>query len=200
MRKIDGNNVELTLGNNSTVVVNSNVYQLYQDPAIAEGFRRVTNPLRQAEIDRIVVKQDGSEQVAIDKGEAKYFETDTFALEAATSPMEGEHEAVLIVSKVSFVEGTTWTFIENGATLTAKIEDPEFWINVHRNDLRFGEGDSLRVLLHWKVVQNRARKLVPKNTILKVHKVLPRARNVQLSLEDSLERPARRFRTDDDDA
>ena len=114
-----------------------------------------------------------------------------------------QHEAVLIVSKLSFVEGTTWTFIQNGATLTARIEDPEFWANVHKNNLRFGEGDRLRVLLHWKVVQNRRRKLVPKNTIPKVYEVM--AHPVQLALDTGKDNeiritqlPAvRKVRTDD---
>ncbi len=183
IKKVDGNNVELTLGDNNKVIVNNNVFQLSRDPVIIEGLRRVTNPLRQAEIDRITIKHEGGEQVAIEKSDAGYFEAEPLQLQSDNSPMEGQRECVLIVSKLSFVEGTTWSFIESGATLTARIEDPEFWAKVHQTNLRFGEGDRLRVLLRWEVVQTRSKKLVPKNTILKVYEVLPRP--VQLRLDDS---------------
>lgn len=178
--RVDGNNVSLKMGDNNNIVVNSIAFQLSQDSGIAEGFRRVTSPLRSADIDRIIVKQDGIQQITIEKQEAKYFEGEPLALNAGSSPTEGQHETVLIVSKLSFVEGTTWSFIQNAATLTAKIEDPEFWTNVHKNNLRFGEGDRLRVLLHWKIVQSRSGKLVPRNTISKVYEVM--AQPVQLSL------------------
>ena len=158
-KKIDGNNVELTFGDNNKVVVNNNVFHLSRDPVIAEGLQRVTNPLRQAEIERIVLKYEGKEQVAIEKPEATYFEAASLQLEAGNSPMEGQKETVLIVSKVSFVEGTTWTLIEEGATLTAKIEDPEFWAKVHQTNLRFGEGDRLRCFYIGKSYKPETRSL-----------------------------------------
>jgi hypothetical protein len=155
------------------VIVNNNVFQLSRDPVIIAGLKRVTNPLRQAEIDRITIKHEGGEEVAIEKSEAGYFEAEFLQLQSGRSPMEGQSETILIVAKLSFIEGTTWSFIQNGATLTAKIEDPEFWAKVHQANLRFGEGDRLRVLLRWEVVRTRSGKLVPKNTILKVYDVLP---------------------------
>lgn len=82
-----------------------------------------------------MTKQDGAEQNAIGKGEAEYFEPEPLALEAESSPMEGHRETVLIVSKVSFVEGTTWHFIEKGATVVAKIEDEDFWKRVQQHNL-----------------------------------------------------------------
>jgi hypothetical protein len=197
--KVDGNNVTLKVGDNNNIVVNNIAFQLSQDSVIAEGFRRVTSPLRSADIDRIIIRQDDKQQVTIEKQEAAYFEGEPLALEAESSPLEGKDETVLIVSKLSFVEGTTWSFIQNGSTLNAKIEDPEFWANVHKNNLRFGEGDRLRVSLHWKIVKNRSGKLFPRNTILKVYEVI--AQPVQLFLSEGkdktgvpLEPKGRKFR------
>ena len=49
-----------------------------------------------------------SEQTTIEKSEAEYFESGpSLDLESDSSPMEGQREAVLIVSKLAFVEGTT---------------------------------------------------------------------------------------------
>jgi hypothetical protein len=192
-KKVDGNNVELTLGDGNKVVVNNNVFHLHNDPIIVNGFERLTTSLRRAEVDRIIVKHGASEPVVIEKPEAEYFEATRFQLETENET-GGQQETILIVSRVSFVEGTTWSFIENGATLNAKIEDPEFWAQVHHNNLRFGEGDRLRVLLHWKVVQIRSKKLVPKNTILKVYEVLPRP--TQLQLPEVARTSRRKFKLD----
>ncbi len=175
-----GNNVEVTLGQNKKTVA-SVVYNLYGDSAIRAALGRVTSPLRQAAIDRISVKQDGLEQAVIEKSEAEYFEPEPLQLESDSSRMEGQRETVLIVSKLSFVEGTMWSFIEKGATLVAKIEDEDFWEKVHQHKFTFGEGDRLRVLLHWKVVQDRRNKLVPKNAILKVYEVVERPMQMRLN-------------------
>jgi len=152
-----GNNTEITLGQNKKTV-NNIVFNLLGDEVVRVALGQLTSPLRQAAIDRITVRQDGTEQATIEKSEAGYFESEPLELESANSDVEGQHETVLIVSKLSFVESSTWTFLEKGATLVAKIEDEDFWQQVHRHKVTFGEGDRLRVLLHWKVVQKPSRK------------------------------------------
>ncbi len=193
-----GNNTEITFGQNKKTVTNV-VYNLYGDEIIRMALGRLTSPLRQAAIDRIAIKQDGAEQTAIEKPEAGYFEPEPLELKADSSEMEGQRETVLIVSKLSFVEGSTWTFLEKGATVVAKIEDGDFWQQVHQHKVTFGEGDRLRVLLYWKVVQTRSRKLVPKNTIQKVYEVLPRPMQMRLDgkKDDEInmsDRPRPKFR------
>ncbi len=166
-----GNNVELTLGQ-SKKTVSKVVLNLYGDSAIRSALGRVTGSLREAGINRISIRQDGAEQAAFDKAEAEYFEPEPLQLESGESPTEGTRETVLIVSKLSFVEGTTWTFFERGATVVAKIEDEEFWSKVHQHKVTFGEGDQLRVILSWHVTPNKSKKLVAKNTITKVKEVM----------------------------
>jgi hypothetical protein len=173
-----GNNVEMTLGQNKKTV-SSVVNNFYGDSAIRAALSHIVEPLRQSGIDRISVKQNGSEQVAFEKEEAPYFEAELLQMESERSPMEGERDAVLIVSKLSFTEGSTWTFIEQGATVVAKIEDEEFWGKVHEHRVTFGEGDRLRVHLRWEVVEKK-NKLTPKNTIIRVHELLMRPRQKRL--------------------
>jgi hypothetical protein len=62
------------------------IFNMYSDPGIRDGLGRLTNPLRHAQIDRIVVKQDGEEQTAIEKSEAEYFETEPLPEESADTP------------------------------------------------------------------------------------------------------------------
>jgi len=197
--QVGDNNTEITLGQNKKTV-NNVVYNLYGDVAIRSALERLTSPLRNAAIDRIAVSQDGEEQAVIEKSEAEYFEPEPLELSSDSSEMEGQRETVLIVSKLSFVEGSTWTFLEKGGTVVARIEDEGFWKQVHQHNVTFGEGDRLRVLLHWKVVQARSKKLVPKNTIEKVYEVLERP--VQMRLggkkdDEIVSPPIRSIRFDD---
>jgi hypothetical protein len=64
-----GNNTEITFGQNKKTV-NNVINQFYGDSAIRAAFGHATQPLRQAGIDRISVKQAGVEQVAFEKEEA----------------------------------------------------------------------------------------------------------------------------------
>jgi cystathionine beta-lyase/cystathionine gamma-synthase len=173
-----GNNIEVTLGQDKKKVTNV-TYNLYGDSAIKAGLERLTNPLRQAAIDRIAVKQDGKEQTAIEKSDAGYFEAGMFELEANDATLEGQRDAVLIVSKLSFTEKSTWTFLERGATVVAKIDDAEFWDNVHQHKVTFGEGDRLRVRMFWTTVRKR-NGLTAKNTIIKVYEVIVGQKQMRL--------------------
>jgi hypothetical protein len=173
-----GNSVEITFGPNKKSVTNV-TYNLYGDSAIKAGLERLTNPLRQAAIDRITVRQDGKEQTAIAKSDAPYFEAGPFELESADAPLEGERDAVLIVSKLAFTEKSTWTFLERGATVIAKIEDRHFWEEVHQHKVTFGEGDRLRVRLFWTTMRKR-NSLTAKNTIIKVHEVIAGEKQLRL--------------------
>ena len=176
--QVEGNNVEVTLGD-SKKIVNNFTFNLSNDPAIRSGLARITSPLRQAGIDRISVQQEGAEQTAIEKSEAEYFEPAPLDSESDETALEGQRRAVLTVSKLSFTEGSTWTFLERGAIVVAKIEDDEFWQKVHEHKVTFGEGDQLRVHLNWATVRKRT-KLTAKNTIVKVLEVLVRPRQMRL--------------------
>jgi predicted metalloprotease len=111
--------------------------------------------------------------------------------------MHGERDAVLIVSKLAFKEGSMWTFFEQGGTVVAKIEDEEFWRDVHQRAVTFGEGDRLKVHLHWEVIEKKG-KLTPRNKILKVYQVLERPKQMQLDggKDDEITKdpPSRRIR------
>jgi hypothetical protein len=191
-----GNNTEITFGPNKKTV-NNTVVKLYGDSAIRAAFGHATEPLRQPGIDRISVKQDGTEQVSFEKEEAPIFEAEPLQLEGDPPPTEGERDAVLIVSKLSFKEGSRWTFFEQGGTVVAKIEDKEFWQKVHKHDVTFGEGDSLKVRLHWQVIEKDNR-LMQKNKILRVHQVLEKPKQMRLDggKDDDVmpEGPGRKFR------
>ncbi len=175
---IDSKHVEITFGQNKKTVTTINL-ALYGDSAIREGLEKLTGPLRQEDIERISLKHDGAEQNTIEKPEAPYFQ-ESYELTEELTATEGERDAVLIVSKLSFKEDTTWSFFEQGATVTAKIVDENFWDNVHKGQIKFGEGDMLRVRLRWKI-EGKPR-LVQRNVIIKVYEVMERERQLRFEL------------------
>ncbi len=194
-----GNNTEVTIGDNKKTVTNV-VYNLYGDSAIRAAFGQATEPLRREGFNRIAVKQDNTEQVAIEKQEAEYFEPEPWELESDGTPTEGERDAVLIVSKIAFKEGSTWSFFEQGGTVVAKIEDEQFWRKVHDHVIKFGEGDRLKVRLHWKVEEKNG-KLKQRNRIIKVYQVFDRPKQMRLDggKDDGGKppRPIRKIRLDE---
>jgi hypothetical protein len=119
------------------------------------------------------------EQVAFSKDEAVYFEPEPLQLEPDGTPTEGERDSVLIVSKIAFSEKSAWSFFEQGGTVVAKIEDQEFWQKVHNHSISFGEGDRLKVRLHWKV-EEQSGKLKQNNRIIRVYQVLARPKQMRL--------------------
>jgi len=172
-----GGDVEITYGQNKKMVSNV-VYHLYGDSAIRLGLTQLTGPVRTAGVDRISVKEDGIERMSIERAEAAYFVPEVSMLNMEEQAMYGERETVLVVSKLSFTEKSTWTFFERGATVTARIEDEEFWRSVHEHNVTFGEGDRIRVKIAWSI--EKRNKLVQKNTIKKVYEVLPHLKQYRL--------------------
>ena len=115
--------------------VSSVVYNLYGDSAIRAALGQAIEPLRLEGFDRMAVRQDNQEQMAIEKQEAESFGTDTWELEPASTPTQGERDALLIVSKFAFTEKSSWSFFDEGATVVATIEDEAFWQRVHDHEI-----------------------------------------------------------------
>ena len=175
-----GGQVEVKSGSEIRTV-NINIVNLYGDAAIRDGLDKLTKPLREADIERITVKGDNEEQAVFERGEAEIFKAEPLQLESASAePMQGEREAVLLVSKLSFKEGVAWTFFERGATVVAKIEDEQFWEKVHKHELVFGEGDLLRVRLSWEIQEKSNGQFKQKNTILSVIEKVERPKQLRL--------------------
>ena len=185
-----GESTELTLGVNRKIVTN-NVYNLYGDEAIRQGMAKFAGTLAAEPLERISMLVDGVEQASIDKSEIEYFSPEALAADSGSQLLHGQRDAVLTLAKLAFNEKSNWTFFEQGATVVAKITDADFWNKVHSRTVTFGEGDTLVVSLTWNV--EKKTRLVQRNTILKVLRVIPRPQ--QLSLPPVF-RQGRKFRVD----
>lgn len=178
--------VELTIGQNKKQITN-NVYNFYGDSAIRQGMERLTEPLRKTDVERIAMKAGGLEQSSIERSDASYFESKEPPLElTAEIPTFGERDADLIVTRLSFTERNKWTFIEKGATLSARIDDEDFWSKVHQREVAFSEGQRLRVRLAWNVIERNG-KLISDNVIKKVYDVLAPPSQLHLDPAEELD-------------
>jgi hypothetical protein len=75
-------------------------------------------------------------------------------------------------------------------------EDEDFWEQVHKHEVTFGEGDLLRVRLTWKI-QEKHHELKQKNIIVKVLEKLERPKQMRLDGkkdDEILLRDFRKFR------
>lgn len=187
-----GESVEITFGENKKVVTNQ-VFNLYGDEAIRQGLSKFAVPLADRALDRISISQGGVERASLEKAEVEYFAPEAVGVAPDPPPLNGERQAALTVSKLSFIESSNWTFFEQGSTVVAKIEDPEFWNKVHDRTVTFGEGDTLVVDLIWRIEQKA--RLVQRNTIRKVLRVIPRPQ--QLTLQSQTPRKASRHFRDE---
>ncbi|MGE5110554.1 MAG: hypothetical protein ACM3JB_06845 [Acidobacteriaceae bacterium] len=153
-------------------------YYLYGDEVIRKAMASGTSALALPGIDSISFRHGGMEPETIVKEEAPYFKADELELTGDES-LSGERDAVLTISKLSFKEGTKWSFYDEGAMLSATIEDADFFRDVHERKIRFADGDRLQVHLKWELIEKNGR-FVAENIITKVHRVVPRKRQQRL--------------------
>ena len=78
----------------------------------------------------ISFQHHSDDAVVLSKEDVQSFKVNDFALEEET-PLRGERDAVITISKLSFKEGTKWSFFENGSSFTARIDDEDFFKEVH---------------------------------------------------------------------
>jgi len=161
--------------------VNHITFNMYGDETIRKALRNGTAALEYPGIESITFKHKDAEPETIKKDEVPYFQTDDLEL-TEDEAHSGERDAVLTISKLSFKEGTKWSFIEGGSWLNAKIKDEQFFRDIHDRKVKFADGDRLRVHLKWELLTKGTR-LVPENVITKVHGILPKKRQMRLDGE-----------------
>lgn len=170
--------IEVTIGSKKKEVSHTTI-NLLGDSAIRTALASGADIFSQPGIDRLIFKHKDTEPSVIEKDEAKYFQTEPIELTPYSLPDEGERDAVLMISKLSFKEGTKWSFLESGAHIIAEIQDGTFFEKIHDRKVKFADGDRLQVRLRWKHIK-KGQRLGAENVITKVYKILPRPRQLKL--------------------
>ena len=141
----NGDNVNIVLGD-QRIVVNKNTYNLYLDGDARRAASQIVAPLNTQGIEKLEIKR-GDEIETVTKEQATAFAyTDT----ESEQLIDSVADAWLSIISLSFNPEHKWRFSNGGATITASVEDKAFWENVHKQSIKFSEGDQLLVKLRTK--------------------------------------------------
>lgn len=149
--KQDSGNIAIVVdGNNNTIVVAPEVYDLYRDADIRRAAYGVARPLEQPGIDSLQFKEGRRVAERISVQDAK-------ALQAAVRPVQPppklppaeqiESEEMLTVDLLQgvFSEGESFRFYDGETKFWARISDASWWAAIHNRTDGYYEGDRMRV-------------------------------------------------------
>lgn len=160
-RKQDG--VHITI-EGDVIVTTPTVYNAFSSQKVREGLEGVVEPLTQPGIEILDIGANKGPREVITSGEAKLFD-------ASLAPGQelGKEEVFAFVEVIapSFKEGNKWRFAQGSAVFFADVLDEGFLETVKRGDIRFGQGDILRVRMLVES-SRQFKKLVFDRTILEV--------------------------------
>ncbi|MGC1129553.1 MAG: hypothetical protein WA875_08340 [Candidatus Acidiferrales bacterium] len=174
----NGDTVVLAIGNEK-VTVNKNTYNLYLDPDARKAASRIVEPLNTEGIDSLEIRR-GEEIERVGKEDAQafsYFVPETEVL------LDSVAEAWLSIITLSFSQGYKWRFFTGGTTILATIVDESFWKDVHKQEVKFSEGDQLLVNLRTTTSRDEAGELRSRYSVEKVLKHVAGPKQTRLDLE-----------------
>ena len=162
-----------------SLIINNNVYNLYQNTAIRKGFEKAVEPVLTEGIDVLEIFEEtknGSEKIdSINKSDAEYF---VFS-EQENKINEYESEMYLNLISPSFEDGNKWRFSTGSGKFYATIKDENFLNEINSGIKLFGKKDILKARVLVK--QNETGDFQIKNEY-EILEVIEHKRNDQLGL------------------
>lgn len=163
----DNTQVRIKYPDGTTFEADNMAWAVFANGKVMAGLEKVVEPLSQGAIDSLALTAGGqTETVSYDERDGfspKYREE---LLADSTTPM------ILELVDINF-RTSTWRVSDGDATYSVEIEDQDFLDNVESGNIRFGNGDSLRVDL--RTVQRRVNvNLRSERSVVKVHEVIQR--------------------------
>ncbi|MEK6540851.1 MAG: hypothetical protein AABZ45_01885 [Pseudomonadota bacterium] len=136
---IDGN-TELVTDDGDMLTVDTVVAQLVDEPTIRQPLEKFTEPLR----------EDGVEEIRFEDISGDYVEkilaaeADNFAANAGSDPTSSDtFRATYQIKRLFFERGRKWRLSSGAQTITAEIEDEQFWHKVESSQMAFAKEDYL---------------------------------------------------------
>ena len=136
---IDGN-TELVTDDGDMLTVDTVVAQLVDEPTIRQPLEKFTEPLR----------EDGVEEIRFEDISGEYVEkilaaeADNFAANAGSDPTSSDtFRATYQIKRLFFERGRKWRLSSGAQTITAEIEDEQFWHKVESSQMAFAKEDYL---------------------------------------------------------
>lgn len=167
--KEDINSISIETGDNSNIVINNNIVNVYNQPVVREAISRA---IQTADEDPCV---DG---VSIDNGKGKKTEfkkedfkeliyNDFDKEEDIPNEKVDEVDALLTIVALNFESGSKWQFIYNGFKIPMIVKDDALMKKIDEGE-RFGKGDAIKVKMRivkrynsqYKTYENKSYKIV----------------------------------------
>jgi hypothetical protein len=136
---VDGN-TELITDDGDTLVVHPSVAQLVDEPSIRQPLEKFTEPLREEGVEEIRFEEQPGETIEkIVSNEAS-----DFTANAGSDPTSSDtFKATYQIKRLFFEQGRKWRLSSGAQTITAEIEDEQFWAKVEASQVAFAKDDYL---------------------------------------------------------
>lgn len=144
IKDLQNNKIDVTyIVDNSTqnVIIEKNVYILYENTNLRNSFKKVLKPLESEGIDSFEIRNEKKEILEkIEKDEINYFDI------TPTEDVINENiiEMWLYLVNISFKDGNKWRLSNWDNEFYATIEDQEFLYQIDNNLISFSKSDSFK--------------------------------------------------------
>lgn len=173
----NGDNISITNESNITLVFNSGVVILYQNPNLreyAENF--IKSPLDTDSIDEIKIKSN-DEVLEIKKDEKDYFRKSLYTKDSDKTTRV--YTQTFSIISLTFNKNNKWKLADGRGNINATIKDEEFLQRIENDEVQFAKGDKL--VCEVELIEDLSEeKIASTYSILKVkdHIKSPRARRL----------------------
>lgn len=149
--------VRIELPDGTRMEIPADVWLLYARPDIRRNAQAIVSPLKREGIDQLEFREQryGPPVLAITAADVPAF--DLAATDGDDVVNDSERTTLVEIVGLSYSPNAKWRLREGASSFAAAIQDQSFWERVHRREIKFAEGDMLRVRL--RVVQT----IDPKN-------------------------------------
>ena len=183
------NIVEIHLSDNETILTTSNTLKVYMDIDSRKYVEGVIKPIQYEGISNFEIRDpknlnNKDAYVSINKKEVAYFKApslDDSLKEISDAP---EVEITVRITSPTFAEGQKWKLTDGNNTFWATIEDQEFLNKVNYGELRFGNGDLIRIRYKNKQYL-KGDKLSSEYIVTKVLSFKPSPKQIKLPFENN---------------
>jgi hypothetical protein len=163
--------VRITAPDGTTMDVPSEVWLLYARASARRKAREVIAPLEREGIDRLEFRPRRKEppELVVTEDDVEFFDLPDEPEEALT---ENERVTLVEIVHLGYETNKKWRLREGAASFNAPILDDSFWEKVHRREIKFAEGDMLRVRLRVVQTLSAAGRLSADHSVLQVLEVV----------------------------
>lgn len=187
VKPCNDNSIEIS-NNNGSIVINNNVYNLYQEnPKVRENLRRTFYKLKEKGeiVDFSIRDVDADHDIFhVNQSDFSLLASDDDEIDQRKQKVRKERQE-LSVFKVVFRENYKWEFYYQGIKIYASIKDVAFFSKIEKGEVAFRSGDKLIADLEIDQVFNESANTFVNDAyfILRVIEHIPRTSSLQPGFE-----------------